>query len=125
MDKVNGFLAVLRAVRDQFVAFINLVTFRSAQLQQNFATIGGFTPSAGAAGAFGLPAFVEGGIVTRPTLALVGERWPEAIVPLTGKNAGGAISVHVGSVVIHKDADPQAVMQMLAREIQKQVQGAG
>ena len=34
------------------------------------------------------------------------------------------ISVTVQSVVIHKDADPQAVMAMLAREIQKQVQGA-
>jgi hypothetical protein len=44
------------------------------------------------------------------------------IVPLTGPKAGGGITVHVGSVVIHKDADSQQVMAMLAREIQKQVQ---
>jgi hypothetical protein len=39
-----------------------------------------------------IPTFAKGGIVTGPTLALVGERGPEAIVPLTrgpGMVAGG------------------------------------
>jgi hypothetical protein len=31
----------------------------------------------------GVPAFASGGVVTRPTLAMVGERGPEAIVPLS------------------------------------------
>ena len=46
------------------------------------------------------------------------------IVPLTAPKAGGGITVNIQSVVIQKDADPQAVMAMLAREIQRQVQGA-
>jgi hypothetical protein len=29
-----------------------------------------------------------GGIVTGPTLALIGEAGPEAVVPLSGRNAG-------------------------------------
>lgn len=47
-------------------------------------------------GAFGgllsniIPGFANGGIVTRPTLAMVGEAGPEAIVPLGG--GGGGIS---------------------------------
>lgn len=40
----------------------------------------------------GLPAFGEGGVVTRPTIALVGERGPEAIVPLGKGGAGMAYS---------------------------------
>jgi predicted transcriptional regulator len=35
-----------------------------------------------------VPAFAKGGIVTGPTLALIGEAGPEAVVPLTGRNAG-------------------------------------
>jgi TP901 family phage tail tape measure protein len=35
-----------------------------------------------------VPAFANGGIVTRPTLALIGEAGPEAVVPLSGRNAG-------------------------------------
>lgn len=41
-----------------------------------------------------VPAFATGGIVTRPTLAMVGEAGPEAIIPLTGKNkAGGDVYI--------------------------------
>lgn len=42
-----------------------------------------------------VPAFAEGGIVTRPTLAMVGEAGPEAIIPLSGKNkASGDIIIN-------------------------------
>jgi predicted transcriptional regulator len=36
-----------------------------------------------------IPAMAKGGIVTGPTLALIGEAGPEAVVPLSGRNAGG------------------------------------
>lgn len=35
-----------------------------------------------------IPAMAAGGIVTGPTLALIGEAGPEAVVPLSGRNAG-------------------------------------
>jgi hypothetical protein len=35
-----------------------------------------------------VPAMAKGGIVTGPTLALIGEAGPEAVVPLSGRNAG-------------------------------------
>lgn len=35
-----------------------------------------------------IPAMANGGIVTKPTLALIGEAGPEAVVPLSGRNAG-------------------------------------
>jgi len=46
----------------------------------------------------------EGGIITRPTLAVVGERGPEAIVPL-GKALGGmTVNITVqGTVIAERD----------------------
>jgi hypothetical protein len=35
-----------------------------------------------------IPAMAKGGIVTGPTLALIGEAGPEAVVPLSGRNSG-------------------------------------
>jgi len=49
---------------------------------------------AGLAHAAGVPGFAGGGIVTRPTLAMVGEAGPELIVPLSTVNQGaGAVSL--------------------------------
>jgi len=36
-----------------------------------------------------IPMLADGGIVTGPTLALIGERGPEAVVPLSGRGGGG------------------------------------
>ncbi len=43
-------------------------------------------------GGINIPGFANGGIVTKPTLAMVGEKGPEAIIPLTGPNAGAGMS---------------------------------
>jgi len=37
----------------------------------------------------GIPKMAEGGIVNRPTLAVIGEAGPEAVVPLSKMNSGG------------------------------------
>lgn len=41
----------------------------------------------------GIPQLAEGGIVTRPTLALIGEAGPEAVVPLRGSSGFGGMEV--------------------------------
>lgn len=47
-----------------------------------------------------IPQLAKGGIVTRPTLALIGERGPEAVVPLgRGGGMGGTVNVYVNGVV--------------------------
>jgi hypothetical protein len=43
----------------------------------------------------GIPAMAEGGIVNRPTLALIGEAGPEAVVPLSKMGAGGGGDVNI------------------------------
>ena len=39
--------------------------------------------------------FKNGGIVTRPTLALIGEQGPEAVVPLSGGGRAGGLTINV------------------------------
>jgi hypothetical protein len=52
-------------------------------------SIGGFL------GGINIPGFADGGIVTRPTLAMVGEKGPEAIVPLGRGGGVGGVTVNV------------------------------
>jgi hypothetical protein len=54
---------------------------------------------------FKIPKLAEGGIVNRPTLALIGEAGPEAVVPLDRYNSGGGggpvvIDIHSGGTAM-------------------------
>jgi hypothetical protein len=46
----------------------------------------------------GIPALADGGVVTEPTLALIGEAGPEAVVPLSG--GGGSSTTFGGDTLI-------------------------
>jgi len=52
-----------------------------------------------------MPAMADGGIVNRPTIAMIGESGPEAVVPLSGGGfGGGSITINVqGSVISEGD----------------------
>jgi hypothetical protein len=55
--------------------------------------LGGQAPSAVVAKK--IPRLAEGGIVSSPTLALIGEAGPEAVVPLDRMNTGGGVTINV------------------------------
>lgn len=55
--------------------------------------------------------FAQGGIVTRPTLAMIGEAGPEAVVPLSRGGLGG-ITINVNGA-----DDPDRVAQMIVRRL--------
>lgn len=61
-----------------------------------------------------IPKLARGGIVNSPTLALIGEAGPEAVVPLSGRNAQRA---GVGGITINVTGalDPSAVAQQIRR----------
>jgi hypothetical protein len=46
-----------------------------------------------------IPMLAKGGIVTRPTLALIGEAGPEAVVPLSRGGMGGGVVVNINGPV--------------------------
>lgn len=68
-----------------------------------------------------IPMLAAGGIVTRPTLALVGERGPEAVVPLAGRRGLGT------SIVVNVDArgatDPAATERAVRRGVAEALSG--
>ena len=51
-------------------------------------------------GKIGIPGFAEGGIVTSPTLATIGESGAEAIIPLNKlASVGGGVTVNINSPI--------------------------
>ena len=72
-----------------------------------------------------IPALAKGGIVNKPTLAMIGEDGPEAVVPLTQRNnpqgagmGGGTVNVTVNASGITDRTDKRT----LAREIGNMIQ---
>ena len=64
----------------------------------------------------GLPLpFAEGGIVTKPTVGLVGEAGPEAVIPLDEMGSmGGGVTVHFNG---HTFLDDESAIDKLVRKI--------
>ena len=60
-----------------------------------------------------IPMLANGGIVNRPTLAVIGESGAEAVIPLTGRNAGMGMGGVTNYITINSGADPQAVVRAL------------
>ena len=61
-----------------------------------------------------IPYLADGGIVTGPTLAMIGEKGPEAVIPLSrggGTPGGNTITINV------QGADPNAVVAALQRYV--------
>jgi len=60
-----------------------------------------------------IPRLAEGGIVSSPTLALIGEAGPEAVVPLDRMNTGGGVTVNVTGGLSTSAEIGQAVVNAL------------
>ena len=64
-----------------------------------------------------IPRLAEGGIVTSPTLALIGEAGPEAVVPLNGNHSvGGSTYITVNMPVGSSGDDVVRALENYARE---------
>ena len=73
--------------------------------------LGGQAPSAVVATK--IPRLAEGGIVNSPTLALIGEAGPEAVVPLDRMNTGGGVTVNITGGLSTSAEIGQAVVNAL------------
>jgi hypothetical protein len=60
-----------------------------------------------------IPRMAEGGIVNSPTLALIGESGPEAVIPLDRMNTGGGVTVNVTGGLSTSAEIGQAVVNAL------------
>lgn len=60
-----------------------------------------------------IPMLAQGGIVTRPTLALIGEAGPEAVIPLNKHNTGGGDTYITLNVQVDPTHSPEEVGKTL------------
>jgi len=65
-------------------------------------------------------ALADGGIVTSPTIALIGEAGPEAVIPLSGAGGGitgaagnGGVVININNPVVRNQSDLQAMRKMI------------
>ncbi len=65
----------------------------------------------------GLIKLATGGIVTRPTVALIGERGPEAVVPLQRSGYGGMINITITGNTISNDYDMDRIADRLVKRL--------
>ena len=102
------FLAAAQETKESFVEIGNGANDLAERIADRFSdmqfTVGvGFNvddlPGAGTSKSNAIPALAKGGIVTRPTVALIGEKETEAVVPLSRLGAGG------GSLTINLEVD--------------------
>jgi len=109
---VDGFKSVFNAVIDIYNDFAEMMSFE----------IPDWVPGIGG-DEFNLPTITplaKGGIVTGPTIALVGEDGPEAVVPLNRKNNPTGIGVGGGGVTVNINVGgvtDRTDKKQLAREI--------
>ena len=74
--------------------------------------------------------FAEGGIVTSPTLALIGERGPEAVVPL-GRGFGGGIknevvvNVTYNNYAPHSESDEDKTVKVIRKAVNSGLRDSG
>lgn len=105
---VNYFLSGLNLLKNNIISIVNSIIqsfnnfiYAFNQLSSTFGYSLPFLPYVPYA--YDIPliplaTFQKGGIVTAPTLAMVGEAGPEAIVPLTG--AGGGMGAGYGGMIV-------------------------
>lgn len=64
-------------------------------------------------------------MVTRPTRALIGERGPEAVIPLHRMGKMGGASVSVGNVYVNANGDLEAVAALAGQQVTQAILRSG
>jgi len=118
---INGILSAFESVVNGAIMMVNgiiraynaipLVPDISTISHINLPSVGG--PATQTAGRSNIPRMAEGGIVNSPTLALIGESGPEAVVPLDKMNTGGGVTINVTGGLSTSAEIGQAVVNAL------------
>lgn len=114
---VNGVAGYFEFMANAFITMINLVIKGINLIKPgkdigtlgsvSFGQMGGDGGGGNTGSARGFEVMAAGGIVTGPTMALIGEAGPEAVIPLDKMSAMGGVTINVNG------GDPNAVVQAL------------
>jgi uncharacterized membrane protein YjjP (DUF1212 family) len=119
---INGILGAFESVVNGAIMMVNGIirAYNAIPIAPDINTIAHVNlPSIGgnsatqAASRMNLPRMAEGGIVSSPTLALIGEAGPEAVVPLDRMKTGGGVTVNVTGGLSTSAEIGQAVVNAL------------
>lgn len=133
---VNAFKWVVDSLKWLFGTVADIITypFRKAFEAIKWlwnSTIGGFgftvpswIPIVGGK-EFRIPKLASGGIVTRPTIALLGEAGPEAVVPLNRQGAGVGATYIVNVYALNANAETGRLVAESLREYNRSNGGIG
>lgn len=105
-QKAEGALKFLLGAANVAVGAV-VPGFLTGAVRNLFGDGGGSAPAPG--GGIRIPKMADGGIVTGPTMALIGEAGPEAVVPLDRMGGMGNVTINVNG------GDPEAVVLALRR----------
>ena len=119
---INGILGAFESVVNGAIMMVNGIirAYNAIPIAPDINTIAhvnlpsiGGTNATQAASRMNLPRMAEGGIVSSPTLALIGEAGPEAVVPLDRMQTGGGITINVNGGLSTSAEIGQAVVNAL------------
>lgn len=95
---------------------------KAADAVSRFVSVAGKVTSGAWSGIKNFFGFAEGGIVTRPTLGMVGEAGPEAVIPLSRLGAmGGGINIYLQGDFYTTDEIAEKFAGTIARAIKLQM----
>ena len=109
VNKIGGLAAKLLGT------VISPVTGLAGNILRGLPDLGSLIPSTPTPGPSmpNIPRMADGGIVNSPTLALIGEAGPEAVVPLDKMNTGGGVTINVNGGLSTSAEIGQAVVNAL------------
>lgn len=121
-DAEKGWEMFKSAAKDAIAAVLEMLAkeafVRALMSIPNFAAAAAWTAAGIAAmvGAGVVRAMAEGGIVTKPTTALIGEAGPEAVIPLNKMGGMGNLTIVINGSVMEEEGIARRIGAVLARQ---------
>lgn len=105
----EGIKSTVKSSVNFIISAINSVIRAANNVAQSVPGVGRFLPSIPE-----IPMLAKGGIVTRPTLAMVGEAGPEAVIPLNKMESMGTGNI---TVIVNGDVSGQDLIDKVSQGI--------
>lgn len=123
----NGFKQGLAGAAIKFIKWYNknIANFLKFKVPKWVPKIGG--KKVGIPPKIKVPMLAEGGIVNSPTLAMIGEKGPEAVVPLGkgGHGMGNTFNIKIDVSGVTDRSDKRQLAMQISNEIQKEMRRYG
>lgn len=115
VDYVTG---IVQGMFDTVMGIINKITSAISSVGSAASNFGSNVAAGGSLVMHAIvPHFAAGGIVTGPTLGLIGEAGPEAIIPLSQAGGFGNINITITGNSISSQLDVRGIAQAVSAEI--------